>query len=271
MVVAQRARYTIALAVPLMAACVPATTATRTSKKPAAPDKRALASGPRPDWIDKSAFADEGDDALHVYAVAACPVEEKEVCWRPPIMMQACRNRALGELAKAIGSTQQDVEANALTTTASATIDHAAVNRAWYDGDRTVYALAEQLRAKDAEGATGLPRAKAQGGASISKTEESVRLGGRAALKASGICEDAHKRSSFACCGGAEAFCSDATRYDAMTGAATCKCGAFKPCLFDFKCIERQGAKKCLCEGSKCPCEGLNCKKGQTCGDGRCY
>jgi hypothetical protein len=263
--------HSILAVVAFAASCAPAKTAARLEKKQAQPDYAALASGAKPGWIAENAFVDEEEESFHVYAVAACPIEDKDVCWKPPLLIQACRNRALAELAKAIGSTSQDVQDSALVTTASATIDHAVVNRGWYDGDRTLYAVAEQLRPKDAPKVNALVRSKLSGGATIPRLEESVRNGAKAALERSGVCRDPHRRSSYACCGRADTFCSDPTRFDAQLGGGKCKCGDFLPCLFDFRCLDREGKKKCLCQGAKCPCEGLNCKKGQTCGDGRCY
>jgi hypothetical protein len=259
-----------ALALFILASCAPRATPTKPAKK-APVEAAARPSGPRPEWIDKSAFVEESDTALHVYAVAACPIDEKDVCWKPPILLQTCRNRALSELAKAIGETQQTVADHALATTASATIDQAAVNRGWFDGDRTIYAVAEQLRAKDAALPTPLPRASFAGGSPLPRLEESLREGARASLRRRGICEDPHQRPRFPCCGGADTFCSDRSRFDAELPGGRCKCGAGTPCLYDFKCTERQGQKKCICQGAKCPCDVFNCKKGQTCGDGRCY
>jgi hypothetical protein len=217
-------------------------------------------------------FYDDQSGAPRLYAVAACPIDAKEEpCWRPPILIKACRNRALSELGKVVGTTSEQQSEEAASTTSTATIRRAEVNVGWYDGDKTIYALAEQSVSMDLVNAKSVAPLAPSGGVPLTRLESDVRSGARAHLDALGVCKDPYHRMEIKCCGGAETFCSDKSRFDAELPHGKCRCGESKPCLFDFKCSIKAGKSKCVCQGKKCPCDILNCKVGQTCGDGRCF
>jgi hypothetical protein len=139
------------------------------------------------------------------------------------------------------------------------------VKLGWFDGRRTLYALAE------IEVSRPLPAHAPKGGIPIARLESTIKDAARAHLEATGVCRDPYKRLEVACCGGAATFCSDPKRFDRGLPGGKCACGDGPPCHQDYLCEERQGSKKCICRGPSCPCEIRGCAAGQTCGDARCY
>jgi hypothetical protein len=223
------------------------------------------ASVSKPAWVEAGKFvlsSTISGDSARVGAVGVEVAPDGNPCWSSGVLLAAVKNRALAELAKTFDTTPDSEAAIAL-------LSGATVNTGWFDGDRTLYALAviEKPRAE----IPALSTVAVSGAVPIAQLEVSVREAGRAHLAEAGVCNDAHKRLSVACCGGAKTFCSDPARFDKGGPAGTCSCGGGDPCHQDYVCEERQGAKKCICRGASCPCEVRDCTSGQTCGDGRCY
>lgn len=240
----------------------------------AAPAKLAPSSGERPAWVDVPAFVGESSEAeggLRAYAVATCAIDtDTDVCWKPQLLIQACRNRALSELGKALGHPREEISSEGSSVTSTATLRRAEAKVGWYDGERTIYVAAEKVEPSRAS-LGQLPRIAFLGGVPMARLESDLRVGSRAFLEASGVCADPHRRPSAPCCGAPDTFCADATRHDGKVAGGKCRCGEGPPCLYDFKCEVRASAHKCICQGPKCRCEILNCRRGQTCGDSRCY
>lgn len=229
------------------------------------PAKKAAAAVTKPEWVSAGKFVVSSTvsaDSVRVGAVGSEVAPDGEPCWSSGVLLAAVKNRALAELAKTFDAAPESEAAIAL-------LNGATVNTGWFDGDRTLYALAtiEKPRGE----IPSLTSVEVKGGVPIAQLEVAVREAGRAHLAEVGVCNDPHKRLSVACCGGPKTFCSDAKRFDKAGAAGTCSCGGGDPCHQDYACEERQGAFKCICRGPECGCEVRGCAVGQTCGDGRCY
>jgi hypothetical protein len=234
------------------------------SSKPAAGGGAASGAGasggpPRPAWVDKSAFRDERASE-RVYGVGVYEIARSDdSCPSSGQMLAAAQNRGRVEIGKLLTSTS--------TSFSAAVLDGSMPEVGWLDGDKRVYVLMKlawpAVRSSSA--------AASFEGSPLAELKDKLARANRAAINGSPSCKDPYKRSSVACCGKPENFCSDDTRFDRQLTNGTCRCGDGAPCLSDFKCGARAGKKECLCQGPKCPCTILNCKPGQTCADGRCF
>lgn len=193
-----------------------------------------------------------------IAAVGSETLPDAEPCWSSGVLLTAVRNRALNALAVELGQTPE-------SEAAIATLKNAEVKTGWFDGRRTLYALATIPSDK------ALPAHTPTGGVPILQLATVIKDAARAHLDQLGSCRDPYRRLDVKCCGGAATFCSDTARFDRGLPGGKCACNDGPPCHHDFVCEERQGQKKCICRGASCPCEVRNCPLGQTCGDGRCY
>jgi hypothetical protein len=224
------------------------------------PATKSTPASPRPSWVDQTAFIVTSTTGAspRLAGVGQESVAPADPCWSSGVLLAAVKNRALAELAKVLDVAPE-------SEAAIAALKGAEVRVGWFDGDHTVYALAT-IDAADKKLREHAP----SGGVPIAQLEAQLKEAARAHLDQTGACKDPYKRLDVKCCGGPATFCSDSSRFDKQAGA-TCACGDGPPCHQDFKCEERQGAKKCICRGKSCPCEVRGCSIGQTCGDGRCY
>lgn len=228
------------------------------------------ATGPQPAWITKETFTARREGLVFGYGVGKVELDEATLagCWDARLMIKAAENRGRAALAQLYSGVDP-------TATPGKEVDLGQLGLAeaelgWYDGARTLWVL---VRAPTPQGKKLPPPEPSapDGGLPPEGLIEALRAANQATLEAEGKCSDPHLRSTLPCCGLPEAFCSDPSRYDTQAADGTCSCGGAAPCLFDFTCGERNGERRCLCNGPKCPCEVRNCNRGETCGDGRCY
>jgi hypothetical protein len=219
-----------------------------------APERPKAAPIDRPSWIGKTTFT----DPLGIYGVGKVEIEAKG-CWEPTLLVGAARNRARAALAPEIEKQSDDQK-----TVRLAKLEGSEPISTWFDGQTTIYAL------------VGIPTGTSaidgeRGGVRSVEMIDKLKRHNLAALEASGACGDGHRRSELPCCGPLKTFCSDPKRFDLRGPDQTCACGKSAPCLYDFACQDRQGTKKCRCDGPKCPCGILKCDRGEVCEDGRCF
>ncbi len=210
--------------------------------------------GAEPNWVAESIFSDPSEGMT--YAVGRQPIDSAPLssCPKDSLLLKKAEAAARQQLLE-FGIQEADARS-------------ADLRFAWFDGLGTLHVVAG-LKAEAPEGTKHLaPKGGAAGPAAIEAARAAIAL----EVSRSGVCEDPHRRAEFPCCGPANTFCSDATRFDQKSPDGTCSCGAEAPCLHDFVCEARQGDKKCICRGDSCPCAPMiKCKPGQTCQDGRCF
>ena len=97
--------------------------------------------GTPPTWLEKGSFYQKTREGLVLYGVGVLVLEEN-TCPDSSTIMSAASNRARAELSKLAGIIQQRTGKLVATSTESMSTNVRA-NEAWFDGDRTVYVLAE--------------------------------------------------------------------------------------------------------------------------------
>lgn len=243
----------------------------------------ALFSGPRqeekerqpakpaaPAWTAKKRFYEEENGLYRLYGVGELdlPKIEKGECPAPHLLANSALGRARAQIAAMVDGARS-VYAGREVSAAELLGSEPAMG--WYDGERTIFVAAKLETSTAPPSLDQLERHSPNGGVAAAKVVDAVKSAMLAKLDATGVCRDPHRRMKNKCCGPAERFCSDPTRYSRKLGPDTCACGNQRPCLYDFVCEPADKGNRCVCRGPKCPCTILNCKEGQTCGDGRCY
>jgi hypothetical protein len=224
------------------------------------------ATGQPPGWIGRGSFAGQREGRPRAYGTGTMIMESADLdrCWDPRLLIRAAENRARASLAKVLGERSE----TSSTSVAMAEVQRSEAELTWYDGERTIHVLVSAPLAVEIP----TPPDEPSGGLRPEALVDALRDTNRARLEASGACADPHRRKELGCCGPIETFCSDPTRFDHRGEGSTCGCGEGPPCLDDFRCEARSGAKRCVCTGKECPCSGpVRCDPKEVCGDGRCY
>lgn len=223
-----------------------------------------------PAWTSKKRFYEQEGDVYRLYGVGEIhlPKIEKGDCPAPHLVANSALGRARAQIAAIIDGARS-VYAGREVSAAELLGSEPAMG--WYDGERTIFVAAKLETSTAPPSLEELERHTPEGGVAAGKVVDTVKAAMMAKLDATGVCKDPHRRMKNKCCGPAERFCSDPTRFSRKLGPNTCACGNQRPCLYDFVCESSDKGNRCTCRGPKCPCTILNCKKGQTCGDGRCY